>query len=73
MVRSSLWCAFLVLLVVSAAIFVFHNAPIVSAQGTSPSSTISTGTGQVVWDFAPVVGGTVINTGIQDILSPGHV
>ena len=49
----------------------FRGTPVALAQGTPPSSTISTSTGPVAWDFAPVGGGTVINVGIQDLCPPG--
>src|SRR5437016_11961797 len=39
--------------------------------GTPPSSTISSSSGPLAWDFGPVGGGTVINVGIQDICPPG--
>ena len=50
-------------------VFLFHDAPAVSAQsaGTSISST----SGPVSWDFGPVVAGTVTNVGIQDTCPPG--
>jgi hypothetical protein len=50
----------------------FHDTPAVSAQtGTPPSSSISSSSGPVSWDFAAVGGGTVTNVGIQDICPPG--
>src|SRR5260221_8075891 len=60
------------LLLASAALFLFRSAPTASAQTTTPpSSTISSTTGPLAWDFAPVGGGTVTNVGIQDICPPG--
>ncbi len=41
-----------------------------SPAATPASGTISVGS-TVSWDFAPVGGGTVINTGVQDICPPG--
>lgn len=37
---------------------------------TPASATIASG-GTVSWDFAPVVAGTVLNTGVQDVCPPG--
>lgn len=45
------------------------NAPIASAQ--SSTTSISSTSGPVAWDFGPVVAGTVVNEGIQDICPPG--
>src|SRR5207245_8723629 len=45
--------------------------PVWAQVGTPPSSTISSSSGPLAWDFAPVSGGTVINVGIQDICPPG--
>src|SRR5260221_10298999 len=60
------------LLLASATLFLFRSAPTASAQTTTPpSSTISSTTGPLAWDFAPVGGGTVTNVGIQDICPPG--
>src|SRR5712692_148814 len=70
--RSVAWFTFLSLLSVAALAVLFHDTPSVSAQtGTPPSSTISSTSGPVSWDFAPVGGGTVTNVGIQDICPPG--
>lgn len=56
----------------SLALLLLSKAGSVSAQtGTPPSSTISTTSGPVAWDFAAVVGGTVMNVGIQDTCPPG--
>ena len=70
-VRSVWWISLVSLLFTLTVTTLFHDTPSVSAQGTPPSSTISTGTGPVSWDFGPVGGGTVINVGIQDICPPG--
>src|SRR6266852_860466 len=70
--RSVAWFTFLSLLSVAALAVLFHDTPSVSAQtGTPPSSTISSTSGPVSWDFAPVGGGTVINVGVQDVCPPG--
>jgi hypothetical protein len=63
----------LVSLFVSLALtLIFPNDHSVSAQaGTPPSSSISSNSGPVSWDFAAVVGGTVLNEGIQDVCPPG--
>src|SRR6266849_129746 len=70
-IRSFGWILLGVLLSISAAATMFRGTPVALAQGTPPSSTISTSTGPVAWDFAPVGGGTVINVGIQDLCPPG--
>ncbi|HVH85649.1 MAG TPA: sialidase family protein [Terriglobales bacterium] len=57
-------------LVLSFAALV-RELPVVSAQVSAPpSSSISSTSGQVAWDFNPVGGGTVVNVGIQDICPP---
>jgi hypothetical protein len=41
-------------------------------KAASPASgSISNTSGTVSWDFGPVAGGTVVNTGVQDICPPG--
>src|SRR6266851_3632638 len=58
----------------SAAVLVLllHGIRSVFAQtATPPSSSISSSSGPVSWDFAAVGGGTVTNVGIQDICPPG--
>src|SRR5690348_14007016 len=61
-----------VLILASLAVVLFRTAPTASAQTTTPpTSTISSGSGPLAWDFAPVGGGTVTNVGIQDICPPG--
>jgi hypothetical protein len=60
------------LLCVAALVLLLHNTPSVSAQtGPPPSSSISSSSGLVSWDFGPVVAGTVTNVGIQDVCPPG--
>jgi hypothetical protein len=72
LVRSAGWIVPVSLLSVFALTVLFHNTPAVSAQtGTPPSSSISSSSGPVSWDFAAVGGGTVTNVGIQDICPPG--
>lgn len=69
---ASRWIAPVGLLVTALAALLFGPAPKASAQIASPpSSTISSSSGPVVWDFSPVGGGTVVNVGIQDICPPG--
>ncbi len=71
-IRFCLWIPFVVLLLASTAALVVSDPPPAWAQvGTPPSSTISSSSGPLAWDFAPVGGGTVINVGIQDICPPG--
>src|SRR5258708_12263463 len=69
-VRSA--CALLLfgLLSISFLLFLTHDSPRLAAQTTSPSSSISSNSGSVSWDFGPVVAGTVTNVGIQDICPP---
>src|SRR5207244_13291286 len=70
--RFYLWTSFVVLILVSiVALFVTNLPPVWAQVGTPPSSTISSSSGPLAWDFAPVSGGTVINVGIQDICPPG--
>ncbi|HWM70481.1 MAG TPA: sialidase family protein, partial [Steroidobacteraceae bacterium] len=72
LVRSAVWIVPVSLLSVFALTVLFHNTPAASAQtGTPPSSSISSSSGPVSWDFAAVGGGTVTNVGIQDICPPG--
>src|SRR5436309_524097 len=71
-IRFYLWISFVVLVLAStAALFVANLLPVWAQVGTPPSSTISSSSGPLAWDFAPVGGGTVINVGIQDICPPG--
>ncbi|HET6933658.1 MAG TPA: hypothetical protein VFI72_02390, partial [Candidatus Angelobacter sp.] len=53
------------------ALLLFHRTARVSAQTTTSSSSISSTSGPVAWDFGPVVAGTVTNVGIQDTCPPG--
>jgi hypothetical protein len=70
--QSVLWISLAILVATSAGIALFTDARIASAQtGTPPSSTISSTSGPLSWNFAPVGGGTVVNVGIQDICPPG--
>src|SRR5438477_5544357 len=49
-----------------------HDSSRLSAQAATPSSSsISSTSGPVSWDFGPVVAGTVTNVGIQDTCPPG--
>jgi hypothetical protein len=65
------WSALVALIASSAAVVSVRHTPAVAAQGTPPpTATISTSSGSVSWDFAPVGGGTVVNVGIQDICPP---
>src|ERR1700731_208823 len=71
-VRSPGWVIVVSLLCVATLVLLMHDTPSVSAQtGPPPSSSISSSSGPLVWDFAPVGGGTVTNVGIQDICPPG--
>jgi len=48
-----------------------HDSSRLSAQAaTSSSSSISSNSGPVAWDFGPVAAGTVTNVGIQDTCPP---
>src|SRR5258708_8349001 len=69
-VRSA--CALLLfgLLSISFLLFLTHDSPRLAAQTTSPSSSISSNSGSVSWDFGPVVAGTGTNVGIQDLCPP---
>ena len=69
--RSFFGLIILILVLTTTLVLALHNTGIVSAQGTPPASTISTTSGGVAWDFAPVVAGTFTNVGIQDICPPG--
>src|SRR5437773_2036914 len=71
-IRFCFWTSFVVLILAStAALLVTDLLPVRAQVGTPPSSTISSSSGPLTWDFAPVGGGTVINVGIQDICPPG--
>src|SRR6266852_5139043 len=70
-VRYTGLIALVSLLCVATLVLLLHHTPSVSAQtGPPPSSSISSSSGPVSWDFGPVGGGTVINVGIQDICPP---
>ena len=48
-----------------------HDSSCLSAQAATPSSSsISSNSGPVAWDFGPVAAGTVTNVGIQDTCPP---
>src|SRR5713101_3417455 len=71
-VRSPGWVSLVNLLCVATLVLLLHDTSTVSAQtGPPPSSSISSSSGPVSWDFAAVGGGTVTNVGIQDICPPG--
>ena len=70
--QSVLWISRAILIPTLAGIALFSHIRIASAQtGTPPGSTISSSSGPLSWNFAPVGGGTVVNVGIQDICPPG--
>src|SRR5437016_13706249 len=70
-IRFYLWTSFVVLVLVSTvALFVTNLPPVWAQVGTPPSSTISSSSGPLAWDFAPVGGGTGVNVGIQDFCPP---
>ncbi len=70
-VRSPGWVIVVSLLCVATLGLLVHDMPSVSAQTSAPpSSSISSNSGPVSWDFAAVGGGTVTNVGIQDICPP---
>jgi hypothetical protein len=72
LLQSPRWVVLLSLLCVSMLTLLLHNTLSVSAQvGTPPSSSISTTSGPVSWDFGPVVAGTFTNVGVQDTCPPG--
>src|SRR6266404_1044994 len=71
-VRSAGWVSLVSLLYVAVLMLLLHGARSVAAQiGPPPSSSISSSSGPVSWDFGPVVAGTVTNVGIQDVCPPG--
>src|SRR5207249_4312883 len=70
-IRAFTWAAAVCLLSLPVLMLLLNETPSVSAQtGTPPSSSISSTSGPVSWDFAAVGGGTVVNVGIQDICPP---
>src|SRR5712664_1360304 len=71
-VRSAGWVSLVSLLYVAALVLLLNDARSVSAQiGPPPSSSISSNSRPVSWDFGPVVAVTVINVCIQDVCPPG--
>src|SRR5258708_9026838 len=69
--RFCSWISFVALLTAStAALFVIDPHPVWAQVAPPPSSTISSSSGPLAWDFGPVGGGTVVNEGIQDICPP---
>src|SRR3979490_46560 len=71
-VRSMGQTTLVTLLSAGTLVLLLHSIPSVSAQtGTPPSTSISSSSGPVSWDFGAVAGGTVTNVGIQDICPPG--
>src|SRR5436305_3899293 len=67
------WARWMVLnsIFLFGAALVLASAPAATAQvAAPPSSTISTTSGPVSWDFGPVAAGTVTNVGIQDQCPP---
>ena len=60
------------LLSLSFLLLLTHDSPRLSAQTASSSSSISSNSGPVSWDFGPVVAGTVTNVGIQDMCPPAR-
>ncbi len=71
-VQSTGWVILFSLLCVATILLLLNDTLSVSAQIASPpSSSISSSSGSVSWDFAAVGGGTVTNVGIQDICPPG--
>src|SRR5258707_11574727 len=69
--RFCSWISFAALVAAStAALFVIDPNPVRAQVAPPPSSTISSSSGALVWDFGPVGGGTVVNEGIQDICPP---
>ena len=58
------------LMALFAIVLLARTVTVVRAQSTPPAGTISGSSGSVSWDFAPVVGGTMTNVGIQDQCPP---
>ena len=70
-VRACSWISFVVLLLaLTAALLFIDPSPAWAQVAPPPSSTISSSSGPLAWDFGPVGGGTVVNEGIQDICPP---
>ncbi len=71
-VRVLIFPSAAVLLLASIVSVLYRGTSTASAQTTTPpTSTISSSSGPLAWDFAPVAGGTVTNVGIQDVCPPG--
>src|SRR5260370_41730203 len=71
-VRSPGWVIVVSLLCVATLVVLVHDTPSVSAQTSAPpSSSISSSSDPVRWDFAAVGGGRVTTVGIQDMFLPG--
>lgn len=71
-IRCTRWLGIGCGLLLAVPVALLPHAPSALAQiGGPPSSTISTTSGTVAWDFQPVGGGSVVNVGIQDICPPG--
>src|SRR5882762_11309047 len=70
-VRACSWISFVVLLLaLTAALLFIDPSPAWAQVAPPPSSTISSTSGTLAWDFGPVGGGTVVNEGIQNICPP---
>src|SRR5260370_33377237 len=71
-VQSTGWVILCSLLCVATILLLLNDTLSVSAQIASPpSSSISSSSGSVSWDFAAVGGGTATNVGIQGICPAG--
>src|SRR2546428_13442536 len=71
-IRFGFWISLAVLFAASSAIVLFTHPRIARAQvGTPPSSTISSTSDPLAWDFGPVRACTAVNVWIQDICRPG--
>ena len=67
-IRFGFWISIvLVIIATTAALIVTDPLPARAQVAAPPSSTISSSSGPLAWDFGPVGGGTVVNEGIQDI------
>src|SRR5712672_4754160 len=72
LVRVLIFPSAAVLLLASIVSVLYRGTSTASAQTTTPpTSTISSSSGPLAWDFAPVAGGTFTNVGIQDVCPPG--
>jgi hypothetical protein len=61
----------LLLIAVKPVFFQLSSTAPTVVAAVPTSGTISNTSGPVSWDFAPVVGGTVVDVGVQDICPPG--